>query len=159
MVTRDGGRTADSFAVSQQGENRPCEASHDGAGDSLKSIELLEDFNSRGTATKVRAGVNGGQAQPFAHSHGLMVVTGNCPTVGIAGGFTQGGGHSPLSSFLVEYEVVTSHGDLVTASPSQNEDPFWAFTGGCGGTYGVVYSMTIKAYPAVPVPVATLVVP
>jgi hypothetical protein len=135
----------------------------------LKSIELLENFNSagyRGPAIRVGAGVDGGQAQQFAHEHGLMVVVGNCPTVGIAGGWVQGGAHSPLSSFLglgadsvLAFEVVTSAGDLLTTSPTENSDLFWALTGGGGSTYAIVYSMTIKAYREVPTSTALLTVP
>jgi hypothetical protein len=135
----------------------------------LKSIELLDDFQSTwysGKAIKVGAGVDGGQAQDFAHAHGLMIVAGNCPTVGIAGGLSQGGGHSPTASYLglaadqvIEWEVLTSEGDVVVANPQQNKDLFWALTGGGGGTFGIVVSMTIKAYPEVQTSVATLMVP
>lgn len=135
----------------------------------LKSIELVDHFDSdyyQGTALRFGSGVDGGEAQAFAHSHDLMVVTGNCPSVGIAGGFTQGGGHSLASSYLglgadqvLEYEVLTSNGDLLKATPEENEDLFWALTGGGGGTYGVVASMTVRAYPKVRTSAAILSVP
>jgi hypothetical protein len=32
-----------------------------------------------------------------ASAEGLVIVGGECPTVGLAGGYTQGGGHSALS--------------------------------------------------------------
>jgi FAD/FMN-containing dehydrogenase len=47
----------------------------------------------------------------------------------------------------LEWEVVTARGELVTASPTQNADLFWALSGGGGGTYGVVLSLTAKAFP------------
>ncbi len=37
-------------------------------------------------------------ADVAAHAQGLVVVGGNCQTVDLAGGYTQGGGHGPLIS-------------------------------------------------------------
>lgn len=60
-------------------------------------------------------------------------------TVGWAGGYIQGGGHSPMGSKfgmgadqLLSMEVITTTGKFVTASPTQNEDLFWAMSGGVG---------------------------
>jgi FAD/FMN-containing dehydrogenase len=39
----------------------------------------------------------------------------------------------------------------VTANAYQNTDLFFALRGGGGGTYGVVVSATLKAYPNYPV--------
>lgn len=47
----------------------------------------------------------------------------------------------------LEWEVVTADGKLLTATPTENSDLYWALSGGGGGTYGVVMSMTVKAYP------------
>ncbi|RYP55520.1 hypothetical protein DL769_010136 [Monosporascus sp. CRB-8-3] len=123
----------------------------------LKSLELIREYQGSeylGPAIKVGAGIEGGEAYDFANAHGLMVVGGNCPNVGIAGGYTQGGGISILSSKyglaadqVLSWEVVTSSGALVTASPTENTDLFWALRGGGGSTYGIVVSMTIKAFP------------
>ncbi|KAH7409764.1 hypothetical protein DE146DRAFT_604491 [Phaeosphaeria sp. MPI-PUGE-AT-0046c] len=123
----------------------------------MRSIELVENWQSSlytGPALKVGAGVESYEAFEFASSHNLMVVGGNCPTVGIAGGYTQGGGHGHLASKyglsadqVLEWEVVTAAGELVTANANSHPDLFWALRGGGGGTYGVVVSMTIKAYP------------
>jgi len=111
---------------------------------------------------KIGAGVMGYQAARAADAAGRVVVTGECPTVGLAG-FTMGAGHSALStSFgmgadqVLAYEVVTSSGFLMTASPTQNSDLFWALSGGGPGTYGVVVSMTVKTYPAFKVGGGTL---
>ena len=76
------------------------------------------------------------------------------------GGYIQGGGHSPLSSILgiaadhvLSMEVVLASGQFVTASSTQNIDLFWALRGGGGSTFGVVTSVTVKAYPDIPVTV------
>ncbi|KAK4099847.1 FAD-binding domain-containing protein [Parathielavia hyrcaniae] len=114
----------------------------------------LSDSSYSGTAMKVGAGVMGYQAVEAADAAGLVAVTGECPTVGLAG-FTMGAGHSALSSSfglgadqVLEYEVVTADGQIVTASPTQNSDLYWALSGGGPGTFGVVASMTVRTYPA-----------
>jgi len=83
-----------------------------------------------------------------------VVVSGECPTVGLAGGYTQGGGHSALSTTFglaadqtLAFEVVTASGELVNATRSENSDLYWALSGGGGGNYGIVVSMTVKTYP------------
>ena len=64
-----------------------------------------------------------------------------------------GGGSGPLASThglaadqALEFEVVTAAGTLVTATPTENPDLYWALSGGGGGTYGVVISATIRAF-------------
>jgi hypothetical protein len=47
----------------------------------------------------------------------------------------------------LEWEVVTASGELVTATPTKNADLYYALSGGGGGTYGVVTSLTVKTYP------------
>ena len=47
----------------------------------------------------------------------------------------------------LEWEIVTANGTLVTATPTRNSDLYWALSGGGGGTYGVVISLTVKAHP------------
>ncbi|KAI0126627.1 hypothetical protein BJ170DRAFT_629451 [Xylariales sp. AK1849] len=122
----------------------------------LKSIEPLDwqGCSYNGKALKIGAGVQGFEALIAAFGLGLVVVTGECPTVGLAGGYTQGGGHSALSTKFglaadntLSFEVVTASGDLVTASRTQNSDLYWALSGGGAGNYGVVVSMTVKAHP------------
>ncbi|KAI1404441.1 FAD-binding domain-containing protein [Hypoxylon fuscum] len=125
----------------------------------MKAMELIPKYQDQysthqGPAIKIGAGVEVLEAYNFAHTHGLMVVGGNCPNVGIAGGYTQGGGVAILSSKfglaadqVLSWEVVTAAGDLITASPTENSDLFWALRGGGGGTYAIVVSMTVKAFP------------
>ena len=119
-------------------------------------MEVLDYKSSAytGKAMKMGAGVQAVEAYQYTHAQGLVVVGGNCPTVGIAGGYTQGGGHSPLSSKFgmaadqaLEWEVVTATGRHLIASPSRNADLYWALSGGGGGTYGAVISLTVKAHP------------
>lgn len=79
------------------------------------------------------AGIQGYEAIEAAQAQGLVAVGGECPTVGLAGGYTQGGGHSALSTSFglgadqtLEWEVVTASGEVVTASRTQNVDLYWA---------------------------------
>lgn len=104
------------------------------------------------------AGVQGFEAYELADANGLQVVGGECPTVGLAGGYSQGGGHSALASRyglgadqVLEWEVIDGTGVFRVANRQQNSDLYWALCGGGGSTYGVVWSMTSKAHPGTPV--------
>jgi FAD/FMN-containing dehydrogenase len=46
----------------------------------------------------------------------------------------------------LEWEVIISDGDHLTASPIENTDLYWALSGGGAGTFAVVLSMTVKLY-------------
>jgi hypothetical protein len=62
----------------------------------LKDIEAVNHTSEAytGPALKMGAGVQAFEAYAAAYSYGLQVLGGECITVGIAGGYTQGGGHS-----------------------------------------------------------------
>lgn len=101
----------------------------------LKDITPVQwdgpDFT--GTALKLGAGVQGYEMLRAATALGRVAVGGECPTVGVAGGYTQGGGHSALSTNFglaadqtLSFEVVTARGELVTASKTENTDLYWA---------------------------------
>ncbi|PYI34319.1 hypothetical protein BP00DRAFT_454882 [Aspergillus indologenus CBS 114.80] len=57
---------------------------------------------------------------------------------------------------VLEWEVITADGQLQTASPSQHEDLYWALSGGGGGTFAVVLSMTVRVYAEAPAASAML---
>jgi len=132
----------------------------------MKSQELV-DYKSpsyTGKAVRLGAGVEVFESYAFAQKHGLVTVGGDCPTVGVSGGYVQGGGgHGPgVSKFgsgadnALEWEVVTGTGEVLIANREQNQDMYWALTGGGGGTYGVVSSLVYKAHPDLTSSVATL---
>lgn len=126
----------------------------------------VSDYKSKyytGKAIKFGAGVEIFEANAAAHAQGLAVVGSSGDTVGLAGGYTQGGGTGPAVSAwglaadqVLEWEVVTADGTLLTATPAQNADLYWALSGGGGGTYGVVLSMTVRAYQDIPTSAANL---
>ncbi|KAJ5667199.1 hypothetical protein N7507_003063 [Penicillium longicatenatum] len=127
----------------------------------MKEITVKFNYYSShytGPAVTIGAGVLGEEVYAALHKHSLVMVGGECATVGPAGGYTQGGGHSALISRYglaadqaLEWEVVDGQGRLLHASPTENSDLYWALSGGGGGTYGVVTSMTAKVYPDFPV--------
>ncbi|KAJ5956778.1 hypothetical protein N7501_011057 [Penicillium viridicatum] len=122
----------------------------------FNDIDILANYSSsyyQGPAMKMSAGVMGGDASLAASEQGYRVVVGSCPTVGVVGGYTQGGGHSLLTGLyglaadnVLEWEVVTSNGTHLIATPTSNSDLFWALGGGGGGTYGIVISMTVRLF-------------
>ncbi|THU90643.1 FAD binding domain protein [Dendrothele bispora CBS 962.96] len=132
----------------------------------LQDIDWIPNFRSAnytGSALKVQAGVLGFDLLTEAHNRGVVAVAGECPSVGYAGGFIQGGGYGALGLFYgmaadqtLEFEVITTQGKFVRASLKENQDLYWALSGGGGGSYGIVWSVTVKAHQDLPVTVASL---
>lgn len=135
----------------------------------LKGSTLITQYTSKqykGPALKIGAGMTAGEVYQAAYSLGYRFVGGECPTVGLAGGYSQGGGHSPLQSIygmgadnVLEWEVVTPTGEHITATPDgPHADLYWALSGGGGGTFGVVLSMTSRIHEDGPVGGANLTI-
>ncbi|KAA8648820.1 FAD-dependent oxidoreductase [Aspergillus tanneri] len=132
----------------------------------LKNITFHDIFTPKGgeklqktysSTVSIGAGVQLNELYDAAHAYGLVIVGGYSTTVGAAGGYIQGGGHSMLgpwkgmaSDNVIEFELVTAEGEHLTANEYVNQDLFWALRGGGGGSFGVVTSVTIQAYPDAP---------
>ncbi|KAL4997909.1 hypothetical protein BDV10DRAFT_201482 [Aspergillus recurvatus] len=93
----------------------------------------------------------------FAYQHNYRVVGGASNTVGAAGGWITGGGHSMLSNELglgadnvLQLRAVLPNGTYVTANRCQSQDIFYALRGGGGGTFGVVTEMSMLVHPEKP---------
>lgn len=131
----------------------------------MNDMEFIPSYNSSGWSgpvIKTGAGVQGFELYDFAYQNDVTAMGGLCVTVGVVGGWFQGGGHGPLSPLfgmgaddVLSIDVVTSDGRFVTASETQSADLFWALRGGGAGTYGVVTSAIIKAHPKISASTAT----
>lgn len=81
-------------------------------------------------------------------------------SVGASGGWLQGGGHGVLGPTyglgvdnVVQMTALLPNGSVITANRCQNQDLFFAFRGGGGGTFGIVLSTTSHVYPEIPMQV------
>ncbi|SPO03146.1 related to isoamyl alcohol oxidase [Cephalotrichum gorgonifer] len=125
----------------------------------LKGITFLPEYETvgyTGPAMKVEAGATVREVYEMASRYNVTALGGICESVGYAGGYIAGGGHTPMSGLygmaadhVMSLEVVTADGRFVTASNTSNPDLFWALRGGGGGTYGIVTSVVIRVHPQV----------
>jgi FAD/FMN-containing dehydrogenase len=83
---------------------------------------------------------------------GRYVQGGGCADTGVAGLIQSGGfgsyskGFGTAAGSLLEAEVVTADGRVVSANACTNPDLFWALKGGGGGTFGVVTRVTLRTH-------------
>jgi FAD/FMN-containing dehydrogenase len=83
---------------------------------------------------------------------GRYVQGGGCTSVGVAG-LIQSGGFGSFSkrfgtaaSGLLEAEVVTADGSVLTVNACSHPDLYWAIKGGGGGSWGVVTRITLRTH-------------
>lgn len=115
----------------------------------------LNDTKGFGNAdgnVKVGPGVVFAELQTSAAANDRFIASGWCPTVGVIG-FFLGGGHGPFASSkglgvdqILEVEILTANGNITKANANTNSDLFWAVRGGGGSTWGILLSITLKAY-------------
>lgn len=82
----------------------------------------------------------------------VSVTHGRCKEVGV-GGLVLGGGigfnmrlHGLTCDGLVETEMVTADGRVLTCNAQQNSDLFWACRGAGGGNFGIHTSFTFQTF-------------
>lgn len=101
----------------------------------MKDIKVMDDFvpkgssRSEGPAITIGAGVQLQELYTAVATHNRTVIGGSSHTVGAAGGYVQGGGHSPFghwkglaSDNALEFEVVTAN--VSTTQDSFTKIPF-----------------------------------
>ncbi|CAI6297705.1 unnamed protein product [Periconia digitata] len=133
-------------------------------------LQLTDNFVPDGCAQPVEgkaitfgAGQQFGELYEFGQNNNLTIIGGVSPTVGTAGGWISGGGHSQISNTfgmgvdnVLQIRTVLPNGTVVTANECQNQDMWFALRGGGGGTFGVNYEMTSRALPAMTLRVASV---
>jgi FAD/FMN-containing dehydrogenase len=83
---------------------------------------------------------------------GRYVQGGGCADTGVAGLVQSGGfgsfskGFGSAAAGLLEAEIVTADGTVLTVNACNNADLFWAIKGGGGGTWGVVTKLTLRTH-------------
>ena len=107
-------------------------------------------------------GVLWGEFDAATQAHSLATTGGVVTHTGIAG-LTLGGGIGWLMrkfglscDNLLEADIVTATGDLVTANEKENSDLFWGVRG-AGGNFGVVTRFQYRLHPLDPTVLAGLI--
>jgi FAD/FMN-containing dehydrogenase len=104
---------------------------------------------------RVQGGAMWGDLDRETQLFGLAVPGGVVSTTGVAGLTLHGGvghlrrKHGLTIDNLLSVDIVTADGVLRRASPSENEDLFWAVRG-AGSNFGVVTSFEFQAHPIGP---------
>ena len=141
----------------------------------LKHFEYLAAFtygSYRGKAARVGAGLQAFDLNAEMARRNITLVVPGGTTVGVYGGYTQGGGHSVFTSYyglgadqVLSLQVVTADGRFITADQNTHSDLFFALRGGGAGkspfrfdvlaafrltifigNWGVVTSAIVKVY-------------
>lgn len=83
----------------------------------------------------------------------VSITHGRCRGVGVAG-LVLGGGigfnmrlHGLTCDQLVETEIATAQGQLLTCNANHNAELFWACRGAGGGNFGIHTSFTFQTFP------------
>ncbi|KAH2042236.1 hypothetical protein KXW51_000440 [Aspergillus fumigatus] len=128
----------------------------------LKGIDWHDSFVPRGApaavkglpAATLQAGEQWFDVYQAAAKQGVLIVGGSARTVGAAGGYVLGGGHSPFAHYyglatdnVLEMSIVSADGRHRVINAYSDPEYFWAVRGGGGSAWGVVTSVTYKTHP------------
>lgn len=139
-------------AIRSGGHNYAGYSTTDGLLIDLGRMRRVVVEDDTGVAT-VQVGARNTDVYARLQPHEAAISAGRCPTVAI-GGLLLGGGIGFSSrklgltcDSLLETEIVTADGQMLTCNERENEDLFWACRGGSGGNFGVNVSYTFQATP------------
>jgi FAD/FMN-containing dehydrogenase len=119
----------------------------------MVDLSLMKDIkvDAGAQVADVEMGVTWGEFDKATQAYGLATTGGVVSTTGVAG-LTLGGGvgwlvrkHGLSCDNLLEAQIVTAEGILLTASTTENADLFWGIRGG-GGNFGIVTSMKFRLH-------------
>jgi FAD/FMN-containing dehydrogenase len=153
--------TALEFAKTHQLEIAVRSGGHSGAGFSstegglvidLRHMNTVEVIDKDAGIVKIGTGAIWGDVAKKLGEYNLAISSGDTSTVGV-GGLTLGGGfgwmirkYGLAIDSLLEADIITANGDVLTVNDKSNTDLYWAIRGG-GGNFGVVTSFTFQAHP------------
>ena len=139
IAVRAGGHSFAGFGVSEGGVVIDLSG--------MKTVNILP---RSGTVT-IEPGIIGGELDCITQAFKTALPLGSCPSVGVAG-YALGGGEGSLTpklgygcDSLLNVEIVTADGRLLTANKDENSDLFWALCG-AGANFGVAVSLTFRLH-------------
>ena len=113
---------------------------------------------------RIQTGATSADVGAAAQEFGLALSTGDTSSVGM-GGLATGGGigfmvrkYGLTIDSLLSARVVTANGEIVTASPTEHPDLFWAIRGG-GGNFGIVAELELRLAPVAQILGGEIVLP
>lgn len=129
----------------------------------LNSMSYYENFSASNCPAangqnigEIGAGTQASDAYTYFTGYNMDITGGNEGSVGLAGGFGQGGGHGvfgPSYGLMVdnavEFDVVTADGQFRTINQCNDPELFWAMRGGGGGSFAILINYRMQLYPAV----------
>jgi FAD/FMN-containing dehydrogenase len=112
----------------------------------MRSVEVSDESDR----AKIGAGARVGEVCAALADHELVLPSGSCPSVGIAG-TALGGGLGVLGRLfgltcdhMLAAEVVLADGRVVTCDAERSGDLLWALRGAGAGNFGVVTSFLFQ---------------
>ncbi|KAL2831171.1 hypothetical protein BDW59DRAFT_169879 [Aspergillus cavernicola] len=112
---------------------------------------------------EIGVGAQASDVYTYFQKFNMDLTGGNEGSVGLAGGFGQGGGpdvFSPSYGLMavnaVKFDVVTADGQFQTINQCNDPELFWTMRGGGGGSFAILTSYRFQLHPAVKINVYSL---
>lgn len=135
---------------------------HNWAAPSLRNRGMLIDLTNLNKVISIDPVARKAVVQPIIsnrdvqkalNAQGMSYPSGHCPPVKLSGYLLSGGmawnqgEWGPGVGSIEAIEIVTSEGEMITASATENQDYFWAARGAGPGFFGVAVRYHLKLYP------------